>query len=109
MNPQACPTATSPGTTAMPPTLAPVSASVTAGPLRSGNHGSSAAAMPVVLRHAHPVPITASARNSCHGSRIQPSPATAAPMATAPYTMTGAGPRRWMAPLTSSRPSAPTR
>ena len=46
-NPRAWPIATSSGTTAIPPTLAPVSASVTAGPLRSGNHGSSAAAIAV--------------------------------------------------------------
>jgi hypothetical protein len=87
----------------------PVSASVTAGALRSGNHGRIAEVIAVRLRHAHPIPITTSATNSCHGSLSQPRAPTAAPMVTEPTTITTAGPRRSSTPPTISGPSPPTR
>jgi hypothetical protein len=53
-----CTSATRIGTRTMPPTLAPVRASVIARPWRRPNQGSSVLLRPVELRHDHDVAIT---------------------------------------------------
>ena len=72
------------GTITMPPTLAPVSASVIARAWRLRNHGSSVALRLVELRQAQPVASNTYTAKSCHNAVICPSRASAPAIAQTP-------------------------